>query len=117
MLPEILVVTGRDVSDSAHVLTATGEIDHDSREVLRKAVDDAFARGRVHLALDLTAVTFCDSGGLSLFVDVHRESTGRDGWLRLAGAGAPVLSVLQATNLDLYLDIYPTIDDAIGGGR
>ncbi len=116
MIPDILEVTARDVSAATCVLTAVGEIDHDSRHHLNHAVDDALRRDRVQVVLDLTAVTFCDSGGLSTFVDAHRQATARGGWLRLAGPGAHVLDALQATNLDRYLTVCATVDEATGAG-
>jgi anti-sigma B factor antagonist len=58
-------------------------------------------------------VSFCDSGGLSLFVDLHRATTARGGSLRLAGMQPPVRSVIDATNLDRLLPLHPTVDDAV----
>ena len=113
MTAQILTVAVRDVSASVTVITAAGEIDHSSQQVLRDAADGAVERGRDCLVLDLSAVTFCDSGGLSLFVDLHRRTTDRGGWLRLAGAQPLVLSVLYATNFDRLLALHPTVDDAV----
>ena len=113
MTEEILKVTAEDVPGLVTVLTAAGEIDHDSRDVLADAAEEVLQRRGVRLVIDLSAVTFCDSGGLSLFIDLHRRVTARGGSLRLASPQATVVTVLRATNLDRLLDLHPTVDDAV----
>ncbi len=112
MVPQILDVRTRDIAQRACVLSAAGELDHDSCALLLAVVDEAVARGRVRLVVDLTEVTFCDSGGLSAFIDTHRLTGARGGWLRLAAAQPRVLAVLQATNLDRYLSLHATVGEA-----
>jgi anti-anti-sigma factor len=113
MTSEILTVESRDFADRGRVLTAAGEIDHDSAKRLRAVIDEALADGRAQLILDAAQVTFCDSGGLSLFVEAHRRTAARDGWFRLAAAGGSVREVLDATNLDGYLALYPDVETAL----
>ncbi|GGQ61010.1 STAS domain-containing protein [Couchioplanes azureus] len=113
MNPDILSVTFHDPADGVRVLSVAGEIDHDSVEVLRDAVERALADGRDRLVCDLSAVPFCDSGGLSLFVETHRRATARGGWLRLAGPQDQVRFVLDVANLDRYLGVHPTLDEAL----
>jgi anti-anti-sigma factor len=113
MTDQILTVTADHVADSVTVLTVAGDIDHDSRDVLGDAANAALRRGGTRLVLDLAGVTFCDSGGLSLLLHLHKETTGRGGSLHLAGARAPVLTVLAATNLDRLLTLHPTVADAV----
>jgi anti-anti-sigma factor len=113
MMEDILKVTAEDVPGLVTVLTAAGEIDHDSRDVLADAGEEALRRRGVRLVIDLSAVTFCDSGGLSLFIDLHRRVTARGGSLCLASPQPPVLTVLRATNLDRLLALHPTVEDAV----
>jgi anti-sigma B factor antagonist len=113
MIPEIFDVRSQGVGTTGCLLTAVGDLDRDSSVLLRDAIDDTLAQGRVHIVVDLSAVVFCDSGGLRAFVDGHRRSIASGGWLRLAGARARVLEVLHATNLDGYLALYPAVQDAL----
>ncbi|MEV6597870.1 STAS domain-containing protein [Actinoplanes sp. NPDC051346] len=106
-------MTIQDPGDGIRVLSVAGEIDHDSVDVLRDAVEQALADGRDRLVADLSAVPFCDSGGLSLFVETHRRTTARGGWLRLAGPQAPVRFTLNVSHLDAYLNVHPTLDEAL----
>jgi anti-anti-sigma factor len=113
MTEQILTVTPAESTDQVAVLVAAGEIDHDSRDVLSDAATDALQNGASRLVLDLAAVSFCDSGGLSLFLDLHRDTTARGGSLRLACVQPPVLAVIRATNLDRLLPLHPTVEDAV----
>jgi anti-anti-sigma factor len=113
MTDQMLTVTRADMAEPVPVLAAAGEIDHDSRELLRDAALLALGDRGSRLVLDLAGVSFCDSGGLSLFVDLHRLTTSRGGGLRLARAQPVVVSVLQATNLDRLLALDPTVEEAI----
>ena len=107
MSTPILTVTVQTGSPNVTVLHAQGEIDHGSRDTLKQVAEDSMQdRDARYLVIDLSAVTFCDSGGLSLFVELHRENSAQGGWLRLAGATGMVRGVLEATNLDRMFTLY-----------
>ncbi|GIG92195.1 STAS domain-containing protein [Plantactinospora endophytica] len=114
---EILTVSRADTTGSVPVLAAVGEIDHDSRDILREAADLALRDGGSRLVIDLGDVSFCDSGGLGLFLELHRLTTARGGALRLARVPPPVQLVLGATNLDRLLHLEPTVEDAVRAFR
>ena len=113
MMEPILTVVPARTTGSVTVLAAAGEIDHDSREVLSDAADAVLSEGCNRLVIDLTRVSFCDSGGLSLFLDLHKAAVAAGGSLRLAGAQPPVLAVVHATNLDRMLHLHDTVEDAV----
>jgi anti-sigma B factor antagonist len=99
--------------DSPVVITAVGDLDYGSTGILREAAMKTLDEGRLHLVLDLSGLAICDSTGLSLFVDLHRKTTRRGGWVRLAGPGRLLVSTLAITSLDRLLPIYPTVDAAL----
>jgi anti-anti-sigma factor len=109
---KLLTMTGHDMPDGTTVLTAAGEIDRDSSKDLREAADRAVRRGHHRLILDLAKVTFCDSSGLSLFIDLHRQADANGGWLRLAGPQAELRDMLQVTRLDHLFALYDTVEAA-----
>jgi anti-anti-sigma factor len=81
---DVLSVATTEVGPDVAVLAATGDIDFGSHQVLRSAATAALERDRVRLVIDVGEVRICDSSGLSLFVDLHRQTTARGGWFRLA---------------------------------
>jgi anti-anti-sigma factor len=108
-----LEVTSRDVGSTGCVVTTAGEIDHETRGQLSVVVQEMLSRGRHHIAVDLSPTVFCDSAGLTQFVQTHRETSSRGGWLRLVGAQGPVLDVLESTKLVGYLTLCDTLDEAL----
>jgi anti-sigma B factor antagonist len=113
MSEQRLQVTTRDVGSTYCVVTTTGEIDHENRDQLSQILHETLSRGRHHIAVDLSPVTFCDSAALTQFVETHRASSSRGGWLRLVGAQGLVLAVLQSTALDRYFTLCTTLDEAL----
>ena len=113
MIEPILTVATAAPAPGVTVLSAAGEIDHDSNHVLGEAAETALRNGGERLVIDLTDVTFCDSGGLSLFVGLHKRTAAVDGQLRLACPQPQVVAVLRATNLDRLLAVHATVADAV----
>lgn len=112
MLPS-LKVTRLSADADASVLAVAGEIDRDTIHFLHDAAEEAIALGSHRLVLDLTGVTFCDSSGLSTFVELHRRTTTLGGWTRLAGLSGDLHGILRVTNLDRLLPIYDTVEQAL----
>ncbi|MEU4039838.1 STAS domain-containing protein [Streptomyces collinus] len=104
------VVAG--ATDGIHVLTAAGEIDHHSGDVLRQALDLA---GTPHhrVVVDLRQVTFMDSSGINLFIAAHQALSEAGGWIRLAGASDPVRRVLELVGVDTFIDCHASLREAL----
>jgi anti-anti-sigma factor len=116
MTQPTLTVTTTTPAPGVVVLSVVGQLDHDSRLVLGDAADAALEVAGTRLIVDLDAVTFCDSGGMSLLVDLHRRAAARGGRLHLARVGPPITAVLLATNLDRLLPVHPTVAAAVQAG-
>jgi anti-sigma B factor antagonist len=113
MTEELLHVSAEKIDDRVTVLTVTGELDRDSVDVLGTAADAALDAGTTRLVVALGGLTFCDSSGLRLLVELHKQATDRGGSLHLADVQPPVATVIQVTNLNRMLAVHPTVEDAI----
>ncbi|WP_248959002.1 STAS domain-containing protein [Sphaerisporangium perillae] len=82
------------------VVALDGELDATTRVKARDALDALLAQGRDRIVLDVTALRFCDSGGIWLLLDVHRRVRRSGGWVRLAGAEGFLRRLLALTRLD-----------------
>lgn len=95
------------------IVTLRGEIDHDSTEALSEALlswgDDEVPR----IAVDLGGVTFLDSSGINVFIQVNRTVAAAHGWLHLAAAHGPVMRVIQLVGLDAVIPCYETLQQAL----
>jgi len=99
-----------DVTDDADVVmcTAVGEIDSETAPKLEGEVRAAlFSSSASTLVIDLSRVTFMDSAGLRVVIDLHRAMQERVGCLVLRRPSATVARLLEITNLGASLQIEP----------
>jgi anti-anti-sigma factor len=116
MTDAVLNLSVRNADADTAVITAVGDIDYGSHALLRDVAVGAVDGTRVRLVLELSGVRVCDSTGLSLFVDLHRQTTAAGGWLRLAAPRRILVSTLAITNLDRMLPVYDSVEAALKGG-
>ncbi len=64
------------------------------------------------LVLDLSAVEFCDSSGLSALLIADRLMREHKGVIKLVGVNKKVLSLLKISQLDKVFPIFDTITKA-----
>src|SRR5659263_306249 len=62
---------------SVPMLEVRGEIDHGNAQFLTQAIDEPLDRGESILLLDLTAVDYMDSGGVSVLLSTVRRLRNR----------------------------------------
>jgi stage II sporulation protein AA (anti-sigma F factor antagonist) len=110
--PARLSVVSTD-TDGIRVLTLAGEIDRDTGQALRQALD-ASGAPRPRIVVDLSRVTFMDSTGINIFVAAHRTLTEAGGWIRLAAPTEAVMRLLQIVGVDAVIDCRDTLRQALG---
>lgn len=89
------------------VVAAAGELDFVTAPRLRATVTQAVDDGWDDLVLDLRGMTFCDSAGLHLLLDL-RDRADRDGLRCAIGTGARrVERLLAVAGLE---DVLPRVD-------
>jgi anti-anti-sigma factor len=98
----ILTVNRVDRPDVVELRLA-GELDLSTAPHLSERIDEVLGDGRTTIVIDLHAVTFCDSTGMSAFIRGHHLSSAAGGSLRLTGAAGGVARVLKITGLDTLL--------------
>ncbi|MEV7618418.1 STAS domain-containing protein [Streptomyces sp. NPDC089799] len=79
------------------VARVSGEIDMDAAAGLREDLGAALASSRDGLDLDLAAVTFCDSSGLHVLLDLNRMALEAGKSLALTALSRPVARLLRIT--------------------
>jgi anti-anti-sigma factor len=92
-------------ADGAVVLAVTGEVDMGTVQPLREAIADALERrGARNLVVDLDAVTFLDSTGISVLILGHRAANERGARYRVLNAHDMVRRVLDVTGVSEFLE-------------
>ncbi|GAA3842653.1 STAS domain-containing protein [Sphaerisporangium flaviroseum] len=99
----------------AVVVAVEGELDLFTAPFLRDEVREAIKQDGNRLVLDLGALSFMDSSGLSVLIEAWRLATGEGGGVSLAAPQAPVARILRTTGLDRRIKVYPDVDAAISG--
>lgn len=95
------------------MVTVTGEIDLHTASTLRAAFDGVLGGTSHVVVVDLSAVTFLSSSGLSALIELHRGAESRGGAIRIVGEGRPVTRPLQAAGLAELFTCYPNVAAAI----
>src|SRR5579884_725 len=66
-----------------------------------------------HIILNLSGVSYVDSGGLGTLVSLYTTARNRGGKINLAGLNSRVLHLLDLTKLATIFEIYPDVDAAV----
>ena len=69
--------------------------------------------GYTNFILDLSAVKYCDSSGLSAILVTNRLAKDNKGILVLCGLQSAVQKLIEISQLDSLLNIVPTYDEAM----
>ncbi|GAA1841178.1 STAS domain-containing protein [Asanoa iriomotensis] len=89
-------------------LRLAGELDMSTAPELLSRIADLAAGGSPRVVVDLTALTFCDSAGLTVFVRGDRRCAEAGGWLRLTGAHGHVARVIEISGVGDSLGYRPS---------
>lgn len=101
------------VNDKTSVLSLVGRLTAATSPLLRDKLKQLTEENRIHILLEMSAVSFIDSSGLAALVSGLKATRERGGWLKLAGVTPTVLQILKLTKLDRVLGNYPTIETAL----
>ncbi|MFC4337080.1 STAS domain-containing protein [Salininema proteolyticum] len=86
------------VRDEAETVVAvSGELDLQTKDILKDEVETALSGGTHRLVLDLEGVTFCDSTGLGTLVVLNRTATKARAVMILTGVGDFLRRLLNVT--------------------
>jgi anti-sigma B factor antagonist len=80
-------------------VSAAGEVDSSSAPLLRTELETVLGGDLRELVVDLDAVTFLDSAGLSVLAGAHRRTTALGVRLRVLASSRAVIRPLQITGL------------------
>jgi anti-sigma B factor antagonist len=106
-------LTEEDLDGAGAVIRVAGDIHATTAPGFSEQLNDAIARGKTRVVLDLTDVEFIDSTGLSVLLNGLRRVTRVRGAMVIACANPTVLRLFEITKLDSTFEILASCDDAI----
>jgi anti-sigma B factor antagonist len=95
------------------VVRLTGRLDANSSDALKTALKEVAATGLAHLVVDMQAVSFIDSSGLSALVSGYRAVREQDGALLLARVGPQIKVALELSRLYRVFPVYDDVASAL----
>jgi anti-anti-sigma factor len=107
-----------DVTEDAAavVVRVVGEIDLASEEDFAAALGRALAGHAPVILVDLSEVAFLGSAALHVLLEAHRDAEKQRRAFRVAHGGSFAARVLEVAGLDQVLEVYRTVDLALGAG-
>lgn len=98
------------------VVELVGKIDRLKDSIMLKSHLNALLdKNTRHVALDLSKVTYLDSGALNVLIYAHNALRKREGALVLIQPNEYVRDVLEVVGLDKLVKIYPTDEEFKNG--
>jgi len=94
-----------EMTGSIHMGPDCRRIDHE--------VEAHVAKDAKRIVFDLSQVTHIESAAIGLIVRTHTHLLKAGGGLKLAGAKGMVRSVLEMTQVDKVISIFPTANEAV----
>jgi anti-sigma B factor antagonist len=101
------------LDDQTRIIAVRGEIHVTTAPEFSTRLNAAIADGVGAMVIDLSAVEFIDSTGLSVLLNGLRRVTRAQGRLALVVSNPTVLRLFEITRLDSTFDIQPTREAAL----
>jgi anti-sigma B factor antagonist len=115
--PEPLHLDTTTGADGTPCVSVRGELSHTTAPVLDEQLRALAGPGTgpADVVIDVSAVTFCDSSGLSALLAAHRRTRRRGGSVTLRGPRGTLRRILRLTGVDV-LFVVEDPDDAARDG-
>ncbi|NNJ08228.1 STAS domain-containing protein [Streptomyces sp. PKU-MA01144] len=99
------------------VVELVGELDHDTAEPLRSALEDAIGGGARRIVVDCAELRFCDSTGLNVLLRARLAAQGGEARVELAALRPQVARMLAITGAGAVFPRYASLGEAFAGPR
>ncbi|MGW2014812.1 STAS domain-containing protein [Streptomyces sp. NPDC001927] len=106
---------GESGAPGAVVLSLTGELDHDTADTLRQALEER--NGAELILVDCERLSFCDSTGLNVLLRARLQAVESGGRLELAGLRPPVSRMFEITGARTVFRVYENVAEALTDRR
>jgi anti-anti-sigma factor len=100
------------VGDCA-VIRVAGQVDGAAALTFENELRRVITTKRPTLVVDLRRVTSMNAAAIDAIATGHALAVELGGWMRLSGARKWLTDLLQAAKLDLRIQLYPTLADAV----
>ena len=107
-----LAVTLKSHPAGPCLLAVDGELDYHTAPRLRAGLDEVPMQTGGGLVIDLSALTYCDSTGISVLVSAYHQAKAAGVALALAGMNPDIARIFRVIGLDQVFSSYDSVDAA-----
>ena len=107
-----MTVTYRQLDDDIWIVSSQGRLDQSLNPQLEQSLDELLDNGHQRFIIDLSEVTYINSGGLRCLVTGWRRSRAQGGDLVLFGLNSRLEEIFSLVGFDRVFQIYNSVDDA-----
>ena len=94
------------------LVDVSGRLDQSQTDILQNLLRNLIDDGHIQLIVDLTEVSYVNSGGLRCLVTGWREANKLGGQLILCGLNSRISQVFSTVGFDKVFQIYSTREEA-----
>ncbi len=98
------------------ILRMTGELNINNLIHTREKIDGSDLHNYHKVVIDLANVSFLDSIGLGYLIVLIRQVRLNEGVVALCSPNNPVRQLLSGVNIEKYIRIFDTLDQAVSEG-
>ncbi|WP_392891616.1 STAS domain-containing protein [Streptomyces sp. LN699] len=117
MTDHTLTATRHTHTRGATVLTVVGELDHHTAPELTRVIRETPFGPDVPVLIDVSALTYCDSTGITVLVGAYHRAHEVDAPLLIVGLNPELTNVFRIVGLDQLFTFQPTVEDAVDALR
>jgi anti-sigma B factor antagonist len=104
----------RAVHSEIWLVGARGRLDQRSVSHFEDILEQLLAEGWIYLVVDLSEVSYVNSGGLRVLVSTWRRLRKQGGQIHLAGLSRRVQEIFEMVQFHEIFRTFATADDAVG---
>jgi anti-anti-sigma factor len=98
---------------SGVVVAPSGELDHDTVELLREPLERSLDDGITRIVVDCSDLLFCDSTGLNVLLAARLRAEEAGGAVHLAAMRPAVARVFEITGAEIVFKVHGSLDEAL----
>ena len=101
-----------EIGDETWLVGVSGRLDHLQTPELESELLELAGSGDRQMIIDLTEVTYVNSGGLRCLVTIWRKAQQGNGTVVLSGISPSLMELFTTVGFHKVFDIYPTTAEA-----
>ena len=105
-------ITIKELEKSKHIILNVEKFDVSNMQAIKKEIQDALENNLSDLLVDLSAVSFVDSSGLSVLIAIFKQLNGSNNKLTLCGLQEQPMELLEITQLHKVFTVAETCSNA-----